>query len=289
MSEPWIPHRPRRPAGPARLARPARFTRPARFVVAAATAATAALSLVLTAAPASAAVNYVAMGDSYSSGLGAGNYSGGSCDRSSHAYAQLWATANAPASFAFVACSGATTTDVINNQLSALSSATTLVSITIGGNDVGFSSVMTTCVLSSTSTCVNAVNQAEAQARSQLPGALSTLFGDISARAPNATVVVMGYPEFYDLSKSSTCIGLSTTDRVALDGGADVLDSVIQAAAAGRAGFVYAEVRPAFAGHEICDSSSWLHSVDWFNLSDSYHPTASGQSGGYYPVFSAAA
>ena len=94
----------------------------------------------------------------------------------------------------------ATTSDVINNQLSALSSATTLVSITIGGNDVGFSNVMTTCVLGSTSTCVNAVNQAEAQARSQLPGLLGTLFGDISARAPNAQVVVMGYPEFHDLS-----------------------------------------------------------------------------------------
>ena len=276
MLAPCTPHRPRHPARPARLALAA--------------AATAALSLMLTAAPASAAtVNYVAMGDSYSSGLGAGNYSGGSCDRSSHAYAQLWATANAPASFAFVACSGATTTDVINNQLSALSSATTLVSITIGGNDVGFSHVMITCVLGSTSTCVNAVNQAEAQARSQLSGALSTLFGDISARAPNARVVVMGYPEFYDLSRSPGCIGLSTTDRTALDGGADVLDSVIQAAATRRPRFVYAEIRPAFGGHEICDSASWLHSVDWFNLGDSYHPTASGQSGGYYPVFSAAA
>lgn len=271
-----IPHRPRH------------RVRPARLALAAATAGTAALSLMLTAAPASAAVNYVAMGDSYSSGLGAGNYSGGSCDRSSHAYAQLWANANAPASFAFVACSGATTTDVINNQLSALSPATTLASITIGGNDVGFSNVMITCVLGSTSDCVSAVNQAEAQARSQLPGALSTLFGDISARAPNARVVVLGYPEFYDLSRSSGCIGLSTTDRTALDGGADVLDSVIQAAA-GQAGFVYAEIRGGFTGHEICDSSSWLHSVDWFNLSDSYHPTASGQSGGYYPVFSAAA
>ena len=277
MLEPRIPSRRRLPA------------RPARFAVAAATAATAALSLVLTATPASAAVNYVALGDSYASGLGAGHYSGGSCDRSSGAYPQLWANANHPASFAFVACSGATTTDVINNQISALSSATTLVSVTIGGNDVGFSNVMITCVLGSTSDCVNAVNQAEAEARSQLPGALNTLFGDISARAPNATVVVTGYPEFYDLSKSSGCIGLSTTDRTALDGGADVLDSVIQAATAGHAGFAYAEIRPAFSGHEICDSSSWLHSVDWLNLGDSYHPTASGQSGGYYPVFSAAA
>ncbi len=277
MLEPRIPSRRRLSA------------RPARFALAAATAATAALSLVLTAAPASAAVNYVALGDSYASGLGAGNYSGGSCDRSSGAYPQLWANANHPSSFAFVACSGATTTDVINNQISALSSATTLVSVTIGGNDVGFSSVMETCVLGSTSTCVNAVNQAEAEARSQLPGSLNTLFNDISARAPNARVVVIGYPEFYDLSRSSGCIGLSTTDRTALDGGADVLDSIIQTATAGHAGFAYAEVRGGFTGHEICDSSSWLHSVDWLNLGDSYHPTASGQSGGYYPVFSAAA
>lgn len=269
--------------------RPRPLGRPARLAFAAATAAAAALSLVLTAAPASAAVNYVALGDSYASGLGAGSYSGGSCDRSANAYPQLWANANHPASFAFVACSGATTTDVINNQISSLSSATTLVSVTIGGNDVGFSSVMETCVLGSTSTCVNAVNQAEAEARSQLPGALNTLFGDIKARAPGARVVVIGYPEFYDLSKSSVCIGLSTTDRTALDGGADLLDSIIQTATAGHAGFAYAEVRGAFTGHEICDSSSWLHSVDWLNLGDSYHPTASGQAGGYYPVFSAAA
>ena len=276
MLEPRIPSRRRFPA------------RPARFAAAAATAVTAALSLVLTATPASAAVNYVALGDSYASGLGAGNYSGGSCDRSAGAYPRLWANANHPASFAFVACSGATTTDVINNQITALSASTTLVSVTIGGNDVGFSNVMVTCVLGSTSDCVNAVNQAEAQANSQLPGLLDTLFSDISTRAPNARVVVIGYPEFYDLSRSSGCIGLSSTDRTALDGGADVLDSVISAAA-GRHGFSYAEVRPAFAGHEICDSSSWLHSVDWLNLGDSYHPTASGQSGGYYPVFSAAA
>jgi lysophospholipase L1-like esterase len=277
LLEPRIPHRRRLSA------------RSARFALAAATAATAALSLVLTAAPASAAVNYVALGDSYASGLGAGSYSGGSCYRSANAYAQLWANANHPSSFAFVACSGATTTDVINNQISALSTATTLVSVTIGGNDVGFENVMITCVLGSDSACVNAINQAESQARTQLPGSLNTLFNDISARSPGARVVVTGYPEFYDLARSSGCIGLSTTKRTALDGGADVLDSVIQAATAGHAGFIYAEVRSAFTRHEICDSSSWLHSVDWLNLGDSYHPTASGQSGGYYPVFSAAA
>jgi len=116
---------------------------------------------------------------------------------------------------------------------------------------------------------------------------LNTLFNDISARAPGARVVVTGYPEFYDLSRSSGCIGLSTTKRQAIDGGADVLDSVISAAVSGHANFVYAEVRSAFSGHELCDSTEWLHSVDWLNLGDSYHPTASGQSGGYYPVLNA--
>jgi len=254
----------------------------------AAAALSAALPLLLATTPANAAVNYVALGDSYASGLGAGNYSGGSCDRSSNAYPVLWANAHAPSSFSFVACSGATTTDVINSQLSAVSSSTTLISVTIGGNDVGFSSVMETCVLGSTSDCVNAVTQAENEARTQLPGNLDTLYSDIRARAPGAEVVVVGYPEFYDLSKSSTCIGLSTTDRTYLNQGADVLDSVIATEAA-KYGFGFGDVRSAFGGHEICDSSSWLHSVDWFNLGDSYHPTASGQSGAYYPVFSSAA
>src|SRR6202158_5098056 len=111
------------------------------------------------AAEAASSVRYVALGDSYSSGLGAGDYisSSGSCDRSTRAYREQWADTNAPASFVSVACSGATTADVLSSQVSALSASTTLVSITIGGNDAGFSSVMETCVLSSTSTCLNAI------------------------------------------------------------------------------------------------------------------------------------
>jgi hypothetical protein len=66
--------------------------RPALFALAATTTDTAALSLVLTAALASAAVNYVALGNSYASGLGAGNYSGDSCDRRASAYPQLGPT-----------------------------------------------------------------------------------------------------------------------------------------------------------------------------------------------------
>jgi lysophospholipase L1-like esterase len=263
-----------------------------RFILAAITAGAAALPLLAAATPAAAqsAVHYVALGDSYSSGVGAGHYisSSGSCDRSPNAYSALWASAHAPASYTSVACSGATTSDVINSQVSALSTDTTLVSITIGGNDVGFSSTMETCVLSSTSRCVSAISSAESEMSADLPGELNNALSAIAARAPDARVVVLDYPQLYDLSRSSSCIGLSTTDRTDLNQAANELDSQVQAAA-GRYGDAFADVRSAFAGHQICDSGSWLHSVNFLDLGESYHPTASGQSGGYYPVFSAAA
>lgn len=242
-------------------------------------------------AEAASSVNYVALGDSYSSGLGAGSYisSSGSCDRSNNAYPEQWAGAHAPASFVSVACAGATTADVISSQVSALSASTTLVSLTIGGNDAGFSSTMETCVLHSTSTCVSAVSADESYIATQLPARLDSALQAIRSHAPRARIVLLGYPELYDLSRSSTCIGLSTTDRTALNGAADQLDSAMSSAA-GRNGAAFADVRAQFAHHEICDGgSSWLNSVNILSISSSYHPTASGQELGYEPVFAGVA
>jgi lysophospholipase L1-like esterase len=266
-----------------------------RLVVAALTAAAAAWPALAVTAPAAAAVpaatqpavRYVALGDSYSSGLGAGNYSGGSCERSARAYPALWAAVHHPVSYASQACADASTSSVISGQLAGLGRGTTLVSLTIGGNDAGFVHVMTTCVLLPTSFCVSAVNGAEANIRSSLPGELDKVLTAISVRAPDARVVVLGYPAPYDLSKSSSCVGLSTTDRTELNQAANQLDGQIQAAAA-RHGDVFADVRPAFAGHQICDSGRWLNSVDWRDIGASYHPNAAGQAG-YDQVFSASA
>jgi lysophospholipase L1-like esterase len=267
---------------------PTRVVRHSRPVVTVAAFAAAALTALLTAIPASAqtSVHYVALGDSYASGVGAGSYIGssGSCDRSTKAYPQLWANANAPASYVSVACSGATTGSVISSQLSALSASTTLVSITVGGNDVGFSSVMETCVLEFTSSCVSAIDAAEAEMTGTLPGSLNAVLADIAADAPNAKIVVLGYPDLYDLSKSSGCIGLSTTDRTDLNAAANELDGVISSAASAHSD-TYVPVQRYFAGHEICDSTSWLHSVNFLDLGESYHPTASGQADAYEPAF----
>jgi lysophospholipase L1-like esterase len=232
--------------------------------------------------------NYVALGDSYSSGTGTGSYDlDSSCQRSSKAYAALWAASHAPASFKFVACSGAKTGDVLNNQISALSSSTTLASITIGGNDAGFASVMQTCVLGSDSTCTNAVNNAENYARNTLPGNLANLFGQMRNRAPSAKFVVLDYPHLY-ISNDTFCIGMSHTKHVALNQAADVIDGVISSATSA-AGFTFSDVRSQFSGHELCSGDNWLHSVDLGDIGSSYHPTATGHSSGYLPRFNAVA
>jgi lysophospholipase L1-like esterase len=257
-------------------------------IVIAAIVAVAGVVIALAAPAFAAATNYVALGDSYSSGVGAGDYldSSGDCDRSPNAYSALWADAHAPASYTSVACSGATTADVESSQLSALNSATTLVSITIGGNDENFASIMQDCNLDGTDTCVSEVTAAEADARANLPGKLATLFGDIASAAPNAHVVVLGYPEFYDLGRD--CVGLSQDSRTAIDGGIDTLDSILSSSASS-AGFTFGDVRAAFGGHEICDSNRWLHSVNFLDFTESYHPTADGHADAYLPVFTAAA
>jgi lysophospholipase L1-like esterase len=260
--------------------------RVSRLMSAAAALTLGAIAAVLGTAPANASgANYVALGDSYSSGVGSGDYgTSGGCERSTHAYPQLWADANAPASFAFTACSGATTTDVINNQLGPLGSSTTLVSITIGGNDAHFADTMETCVLDSESTCLNRIDADESYAHSTLPGDLDRAYDAIRAKAPNARVVVLDYPHLYQLD--GTCwLGLSETERSALNGAADTLDDVIQDRA-GAHGFVFADVRGGFTTHEICGTGEqWLHSVTW-PITDSYHPTRAGQANGYLPAFS---
>jgi lysophospholipase L1-like esterase len=250
----------------------------------------AALALIGTAAPASAApagVRYIALGDSYSSGLGAGFMisSSGACDRSTKAYSRLWDLAHHPAAYRSVACAGATTTTVISGQLSALSAATTLASITVGGNDVGFAATIKTCVLHPGSQCAAAIKAARAKISAQLPGRLNNVLRDITGAAPNARVVVLGYPDLYDSSRF--CLGLSTADRTDLNQAATQLDATIKAAA-GRAGDTFADPRAAFAGHSICDTSPWLHAVSIMYISQSFHPTATGQADGYLPAFSRA-
>ncbi|MFC3500374.1 SGNH/GDSL hydrolase family protein [Micromonospora krabiensis] len=246
---------------------------------------TAAVGAVLT-VPGSAqaaAVNYVALGDSYSSGVGAGPYDWSTCLRSQKSYAPLWAAAQGVTSFAFPACGGAVTADVINSQVNALSAGTTLVTITIGGNDAGFADVITSCRFGSTSTCTNAVNRARAFATATLPGRLDATYAAIRTRAPDARLIVLGYPRLFELN-SCGWLAMSTYKRTILNDAADLL-ATVTAGRAAAAGATFVDTRPYFAGHGVCGADPWIHDVS--GVIEAYHPDADGYRYGYLPALTA--
>ncbi|WIM94960.1 SGNH/GDSL hydrolase family protein [Actinoplanes oblitus] len=244
------------------------------------------LALTVAASPAQAAgADYVALGDSYSSGVGAPGQSG-SCLRSNYSYAAQWAAKNSPASFQFLACSGAVTDDVVNTQVPAMSSGADLVSITIGGNDAGFAPTVLTCLTSSDATCVSKVNAGKAYVANTLPGKLDAAYRAIRAKAPAAKVVVLSYPNIFDTA-AAFC-EMSATKRKALNSGAQALDDMIKSRVAA-AGFTYSDVRDNFAGHGVCASRPYLNGLTIIPPQNSYHPNSSGYTYGYLPALTSAA
>jgi lysophospholipase L1-like esterase len=233
-----------------------------------------------------AAPAYVALGDSYSSGTGTRSYisDGTTCQRSTQAYPSLIATARGYA-LNFRACSGATVADVTNTQLSALTSATSYVSISVGGNDAGFADVLTECAQPWwSSDCDGAINTAQAFINTTLPGRLDTLYASIRSRSPYAKVVVAGYPRIFNGEDCNALTWFSPQEESRLNQTADLLNSRL-ASAASSAGFSFADPTSRFVGHAVCDSDEWINGLS-SPVSESYHPKATGHAGGYTPVVS---
>jgi lysophospholipase L1-like esterase len=216
------------------------------------------------------APEYVALGDSYASGVGAGATKGG-CRRSANAYPALYG--KGVPSFTFAACTGATTADVLEEQVPKLTPATTLVTITVGGNDLGFVDVMTTCTLGGDKACVARVKKAESFVNSQLSAIYRDLYAKVRSAAPNAHVVVVGYPRLFE--PVAKCRSLSPAKRAAINAAADLLNDVTAKAAAD-AGMQYIDVRGAFAGHGVCAPEPWINGLV-SPTSSSYHPNKAGQ------------
>ena len=242
-------------------------------------------------APLGYAVDYAALGDSYSSGVGAPPYElDTACQRSSRSYGPLWAAAHHPTSFEFVACSGAKTADVLATQISALQSGTGLVTITIGGNDAGFGPVLQTCTAArSDRTCAAAVNVAEAFERSVLPGRLARTYAAIRRAAPQARVIVLGYPRLFDLAPSCPDPHApNLTRRTKINHGADVLNEVIQQAVSRQSGFSFTDIRDRFTGHGVCSTDPWINGPSVPAFVGPYHPTQAGYRDGYLSALDAA-
>jgi lysophospholipase L1-like esterase len=245
------------------------------------------VSPLLGAPPAHAAPpSYVALGDSYSSGTGTGSYipDGTSCKRSAYAYPSLISASRGYA-LNFRACSGATIPDVTNTQLGALTAATNYVTISIGGNDAGFADVLTECATPWwAGDCDGAIDGAQAFINTTLPGRLATLYASIRTKAPNAKVVVVGYPRIFMGEDCNAGTWFSPQEQARLNQTADLLNSRTRTAAAAR-GFTFANPTSRFIGHAVCDDPEWINGLSW-PVDESYHPNRAGQASGYTPTVS---
>jgi lysophospholipase L1-like esterase len=232
--------------------------------------------------PAQAAdkTTYVALGDSYAAGQGAGPYLD-ACYRSENAYSELAAEAKAIHLVTNAACSGKTTQDVVNTQLGRLNKSTELVTITAGGNDLRVGGIFTSCGAALVNpAAVPQCNAATAFAAAEissgrLAGDVIAMIRSVQAAAPCAKIVVTGYPYLYDPVASGrtdpTSLFIYKATRLA-DG---LNGSIVEAARS--TGAEYVDVRAAFAGHGINSA------VPWINLDlaqptspDNFHPNAKG-------------
>lgn len=223
--------------------------------------------------------NFTALGDSYASGVGSGGTTlNSACTRTSNTYPYQISLSRPNTSLAFVACSGAKTTNVMNNQISSVTSSTNVVTVEIGGNDIGFANLILACTLGN---CISQLSSTAASIPTTLPSKLRTVYSAIAARAPLAKVIVVGYPDPAGTKTCTSALGISSAEATGIHQVANVLSNTIQSTASAY-GFSYVNALPAFTGHDVCSSSPWLNGMTF--ASSSYHPNKNGQILGYKPI-----
>ena len=247
------------------LSRAARAATSVLLVVAASAAGVSAAS-----ASPPAPIVYDALGDSYASGYGVPPYSA-TCGRSASAYAVQLDGRKHIALDDFAACAGATTATVAAGQLGALDAHTDLVTLTVGGNDTGWSTAVVACLFRDDQTCSGARQAVLARINGQLPGLLDSLYTQVSAAAPDAHVVVTGYPRLFS-PEYGAYLGASATEQQLLNDGADQLNATIARAAAAH-GFQFVDVTKRFLGHGVNSPDAWI-----LGPTDpgAFHPDAAG-------------
>ena len=220
----------------------------------------------------------VALGDSYASGVGSSSYypDSGACYRSPAAYPVQIAVA-AGLQLDLQACLGAMTADLDHNQLPALSASTGYVTITVGGNDLNFIPVLTECAKPDWwGDCNGKITESLGILKNELPDRLRSTYASITDRAPNAKVVVTGYPLLFNGADCSALTFFSPAEEQRLNDAADLLNDTILALVL-EAGFTFADPRPPFAGHAVCDRTEYIHGVT-IPLVNSYHPNTAGHT-----------
>jgi GDSL-like Lipase/Acylhydrolase family len=270
---------------------------PGRFLRAALLAlALLAVSAIL-AATASAA-SYVSLGDSYAAGpfilnpalpLG--------CLKSDHNYPHLAAPSIGP--LRDPSCSGAKTDDMTNPQsieidgpnppqFNSLEASTEVVSLTIGGNDIGFSEIAQSCITLNpfSSPCKDKYDpgghdQIAERIAATAPKVAAVLQG-IHARSPSARVFVVNYPAIFPETGNGCWpqMPVSFKDAPYLRAKEQELDAMLATQAAAN-GATLVDWYAASIGHDACKSSSvrWVEPLVPNNPAAPIHPNLHGMEG----------
>ena len=243
----------------------------------------------------------MALGDSYTAGPLVPNQTGSpaGCLRSTHSYPFLVAAGSGAATFTDVSCQGATTADMTHAQSvplgtnppqdKALSAVTTLVTLQIGGNNIGFSDIIIHCTtLSLTdpfgSPCKDyytsgGTDRLRAKISAAAPKVAADLRG-IHADAPNARVLLVGYPVILPNSGDGCwpVVPIAFGDVPYLRGVEKALNSMLASvAAANNATFV--DTYTPSIGHDVCQApgTKWLEGLIPTSPAVPFHPNMLGE------------
>ena len=222
---------------------------------------------------------YVALGDSYAAGQGGGEESL-PCLQSPNGYPALLDAERQIHLRANVACTGATTSRVSDKQLSALKQSTRLVTLTVGAADLGLSGVLAACTPGPSEQCRMAIDNALAQlvvppgGESILGASLTDLYAEVADAAPNALIVVTGYPLLFTIDDDDPLADLKREINAATVALNATIEAAVKSAQADGIKIVYVDVTDDFAGHGIGSEKPFI------NLPGTgigaFHPNAAG-------------
>ncbi len=253
-------------------------------------------------APAAPGDKYVALGDSFTAGPLIPNQSlvDAGCLRSDRNYPSRLApsvAATIPV-FADASCSGADTGDMTSAQdvfpfpnapqFDRLTASTKLVTLQIGGNDIGFSGIIESCATLNPfgSPCRNkyvagGVDQISARISATAPKVAAVIDG-IRARSPQARIFVLGYPAILPDTGLGCwpALPIAWNDVSYLRAKHKELNAMIRTQATNK-GATYVNVYGPSIGKDACASSSvrWVEPLVPVNAAAPVHPNARGMQG----------
>ena len=245
---------------------------------------------------------YVALGDSFAAAPLAHSPGGSSpvgCLRSVQDYPSLVAAALHPTSFVNVSCFGASTGDMsqtqhaagepVPPQLNALSAADTLVTVQVGGDDIGVGRIATTCAALSLTSPAGDPCRAHytaggtdqlARVITQTGPKVAAVLSAIRQRAPHARILLVGYPQILPASGNGCWpeVAVSHGDVPYLRGIEIQLNAMLAAAAAAH-GDTFVDTYAASAGHDACQHPGvkWVEGLIPTSLAIPMHPNALGE------------